>query len=231
MIITHEHALITNPAAYAQLQTADTASIVLLSDTHGNSDAVAWIFSEIVPHIDACLFAGDGAEDIITAVHTLNKDTPNQKLPLTVIIARGNCDYAYCMLSSGEGEKARRFDIPLYQRITIAQQHILLTHGHLCHIDFDKQVLHRTAYESGCAIAVHGHTHMQSLHYEKHTISINPGSPAHPRGGSPAGFAVLALHAAQKTGAVTFYTLHQDKQSRFSAYISAQHTLPQGIVH
>lgn len=230
MITAHEHVLITNPVAYAQLQTADRASIVLLSDTHGNTDAVAWIFSEIEQHIDACLFAGDGAEDIINTVHTLNKNTPNPKLPSALVIARGNCDYAYCMLSSGEDERPRKFDIPLYQHIKIAQQRILLTHGHLCNVDFDKQVLHQTAYESGCTIAVHGHTHRQSLHYENHAVSINPGSPTYPRGESPAGFAVLVLYAAQKTGTVTFYALQQEKHGRFAAHINAQHTLPQGIV-
>lgn len=231
MITAHEQVLITNPAAYAQLQTAEEASILLLSDTHGHSAAVAWIFSEIGRHVDACCFAGDGAEDIISTVYTLDKHASQPKLPTAVIIARGNCDCAYCMLSSGEDEKPHRFDIPLYQHVKIALQRILLTHGHLCGVDFDKQALHQTAYESGCTIAVHGHTHRQSLHYENHTVSINPGSPAHPRGQSPAGFALLVLHTAQKTGAVSFYTLQQDKHGRFAAHINAQHTLPQGIVH
>jgi uncharacterized protein len=43
---------------------------------------------------------------------------------------------------------------------------------------------------TGTAVALYGHTHVQKLYQTGSTIVCNPGSPALPKEGSPAGFAL-----------------------------------------
>ena len=230
-----ENGVIADGAFCNRLQKADTASILLLSDTHGAVDAVQWILSNFSEECQACLFAGDGAQDIITVVREAT--TGLITVPPVIIMAQGNCDSQLYPPIFPDSENPKPFGLPVYQQKTIAGQHILLAHGHLHHVELDGRKLSMTAESLGCTIAVHGHTHIQSIEGFGCVTAINPGSPLRPRGKSYGGFALLSLRTGQAgspedtatgdssvTGLfskVQFYQLIRESDGAFSASVHA----------
>ena len=235
-----ENGVIADGAFCNRLQKADTASILLLSDTHGAVDAVQWILSNFSEECQACLFAGDGAQDIITVVREAT--TGLITVPPVIIMAQGNCDSQLYPPIFPDSENPKPFGLPVYQQKTIAGQHILLAHGHLHHVELDGRKLSMTAESLGCTIAIHGHTHIQSIETFGSVTAINPGSPLRPRGKSYGGFALLSLRTGQAgspedtatgdgsaTGLfskVQFYQLIRKTDGAFSASAHAVYPIP-----
>ena len=235
-----ENGVIADGAFCNRLQKADTASILLLSDTHGAVDAVQWILSNFSEECQACLFAGDGAQDIITVVR--EAAAGRITIPPVIIMAQGNCDSQLYPPVFPDSENPKPFGLPVYQQKTIAGQHILLAHGHLHHVELDGRKLSMTAESLGCTIAVHGHTHIQSIETFGSVTAINPGSPLRPRGKSYGGFALLSLRTGQAgspedtatgdssvTGLfskVQFYQLIRESDGAFSASAHAVYPIP-----
>ena len=235
-----ENGVIADGAFCNRLQKADTASVLLLSDTHGAVDAVRWMLSAFSEECQACLFAGDGAQDIITVVREAT--TGLITIPPVIIMAQGNCDSQLYPPIFPDSENPKPFGLPVYQQKTIAEQHILLAHGHLHHVELDGRKLSMTAESLGCTIAVHGHTHIQSIETFGSVTAINPGSPLRPRGKSYGGFALLSLRTGQAgspedtatgdgsaTGLfskVQFYQLIRKTDGAFSASAHAVYPIP-----
>lgn len=235
-----ENGVIADGAFCNRLQKADTASILLLSDTHGAVDAVQWILSNFSEECQACLFAGDGAQDIITVVREATAGLIT--VPPVIIMAQGNCDSQLYPPIFPDSENPKPFGLPVYQQKTIAGQHILLAHGHLHHVELDGRKLSMTAESLGCTIAVHGHTHIQSIETFGSVTAVNPGSPLRPRGKSYGGFALLSLRTGQAgspedtatgdssvTGLfskVQFYQLIRESDGAFSASAHAVYPIP-----
>ena len=235
-----ENGVIAGGAFCNRLQKADTASILLLSDTHGAVDAVQWILSNFSEECQACLFAGDGAQDIITVVREAT--TGLITVPPVIIMAQGNCDSQLYPPIFPDSENPKPFGLPVYQQKTIAGQHILLAHGHLHHVELDGRKLSMTAESLGCTIAVYGHTHIQSIECFGGVTAVNPGSPLRPRGKSYGGFALLSLRTGQAgspedtatgdssvTGLfskVQFYQLIRESDGAFSASAHAVYPIP-----
>ena len=192
-----ENGIIADAAFYNRLQYADTASVLLLSDTHGAVDAVRWILAAFSKECQACLFAGDGAQDIITVVR--EAATGKLTIPPVIIMTQGNCDCQLYPPVFPDSENPKPFGLPVYQQKMIAGQQILLAHGHLHHVELDGRKLSMTAENLGCTIAVYGHTHIQSIESFGCVTAINPGSPLRPRGKSYGGFAILSINNTKKT--------------------------------
>lgn len=235
-----ENGVIADTAAYNRLQYADTASVLLLSDTHGAVDAVRWILAAFSEECQACLFAGDGAQDIMTVVR--EAAAGKLTIPPVIIMAQGNCDSQLYPPIFPDSENPKPFGLPVYQQKTIAGQHILLAHGHLHHVELDGRKLSMTAESLGCTIAVYGHTHIQSIECFGGVTAVNPGSPLRPRGKSYGGFALLSLRTGQAgspedtatgdssvTGLfskVQFYQLIRESDGAFSASAHAVYPIP-----
>ena len=192
-----ENGVIADAAFYNRLQYADTASVLLLSDTHGAVDAVRWILSAFSEECPACLFTGDGAQDIITVVR--EAAAGRITIPPVIIMAQGNCDSQLYPPVFPGCENPKPFGLPVYQQKMIAGQQILLAHGHLHHVELDGRKLSMTAENLGCTIAVYGHTHIQSIEGFGCVTAINPGSPLRPRGKSYGGFAILSINNTKNT--------------------------------
>ena len=111
-----ENGVIADEAFCNRLQKADTASILLLSDTHGAVDAVQWILSNFSEECQACLFAGDGAQDIITVVREAT--TGLITVPPVIIMAQGNCDSQLYPPIFPDSENQKPFGLPVYDSRT-----------------------------------------------------------------------------------------------------------------
>ena len=197
----YENGIITDADFYNRLQYADTASVLLLSDTHGAVDAVRWILSAFSKECQACLFAGDGAQDIITVVR--EAASGRITIPPVIIMTQGNCDPQLYPPVFPDSNNPKPFGLPVYQQKMIAGQHILLAHGHLHHVELDGCKLSMTAESLDCTIAVYGHTHIQSIEGFGCVTAINPGSSSRPRGKSYGGFAILSINNTKKTPNLT----------------------------
>lgn len=137
--------------------------IIVVSDTHRAFRP----FHDIVQkhREDAGLFLhlGDGEREV-DEIKELYPDLPVRNV-------RGNCD----MLSMA----------PVVDIFEAGGVRILMTHGHTLNVGADRSRLESMARESGCSIALYGHTHVADNHYADGLYTMNPGSPACPRAGRP----------------------------------------------
>lgn len=232
-----KNGVIADTVFYNRMQCADTESVLLLSDTHGAIDAVRWILSTFSGECRTCLFAGDGAQDMITLAREAASGAIT--VPPNIIMAQGNCDCPQNPPVFAEDKAEKFFRIPVYQQQNIAGHRILLTHGHLNRIELDGSRLCFMAENFGCTIAVHGHTHVQSIEYLGSVTIINPGSPLCPRGKSYGGFAILSINnthhtnggaaepavPVQSCGTLRFYKLVQENGGGFSAAVHTEYPI------
>lgn len=129
---------------------------VVMSDSHGDRAIVEDIKAKYINQAEAIFHCGD------------SELPANDKIWNGITVVTGNCDY-----DSDYKEVAVR---------ELAGYRILLTHGHLCSVNFGLNRLAVFSQENNCQIALFGHTHVLTAVKEGSQVFINPGSVSHPRG-------------------------------------------------
>ena len=145
--------------------------VVILSDTHGSTDAVERVFSE-QPDATLYLHAGDVLPDarylaMLVGV-PLNDGEDDETAAKRVIAVPGNNDWPDA-------------NQPLARVIAAEGHRILLTHGHSCGVRYGTEILVQSATSAHCDIAVYGHTHIVEIAPGKPVTVLCPGSAARPR--------------------------------------------------
>ena len=162
--------------------------IVILSDTHGSTQAVERVFSE-QPDAALYLHAGDVLPDaryLATLVGvSLNAGEDDETAPLRVIGVPGNTDWP----------DARE---PLCRIISAAGHRILLAHGHSFGVQYTTKLLADAAVQSNCDIAVYGHTHIAEISPGTPLVILNPGSAARPRDAYEPSYMTVELASGQE---------------------------------
>lgn len=144
--------------------------IGVISDTHGNSDAIKACVSE-AGNVDVWFHLGDFSAD----AKVLQELTG-----LPVYSVRGNCDY----ISSSPEELT----------VNIEGVKFLLMHGHNYYVTFDDTLRAcLRAEELDCDMLLYGHTHIPELSAYGRIQVLNPGSPTRPLGGSAPSFAIITV--------------------------------------
>lgn len=143
--------------------------IGIVSDTHGDQRMIKQVIAQAGP-VALWLHAGDYVRD---------GRIFGEMTGLPVHMAAGNCD-------------PRAVELP-EQFLTCEGYRIMLTHGHRYRVKDGLQELVWWGRQYEVNIVVFGHTHKPVICREEDLLIINPGSPAFPRGGSFASFAVLEL--------------------------------------
>ena len=142
--------------------------ILLLSDTHGNVEAIDNIIKN-VKH-DYSIISGD----FVCDDSIINKNFTHA--------VRGNNDF----YSS----------YPDYLDFEISGIKFHIEHGHLSgtysQLD-DYDFMHKKLLEYKCSVLVHGHTHIPKIFKYKEGIVINPGSTTLPRGGSNPSYGIIEI--------------------------------------
>ena len=127
--------------------------IVIISDSHGNSEILEKIFSA-EKGIDAVIHLGDGAKDLM-GLHAHTGYIP-------VCSIKGNNDF-YC--NDAVPKLITYFDnVKLYA-----------CHGHLLDVKFSLTKLYYTALEQECSLALFGHTHIPHKEEHEGVTLFNPG--------------------------------------------------------
>ena len=123
--------------------------IVVVSDSHGNKQAINNIFSSYT--FDYFVFLGDGISDLGTYAYLPN-----------VYIVKGNCDF---------------FDnYPTEICLDFDGVHIFATHGHKYGAKHTLGLLTSRAVEQNASIVLYGHTHIFEDTFLDGIRLINPGS-------------------------------------------------------
>ena len=128
--------------------------LLILSDSHGGSDAIARILKAERENIDALIFLGDGLRDLELAL---------TKYPrLRTYAVAGNCDFG--ALEPYDGLAA--FD----------QVIVFYTHGHMYGVKYDLDTLADAAAARGAEVALFGHSHIPHAEQRGKVFLFNPGS-------------------------------------------------------
>ena len=131
-------------------------TIIVMSDSHGDSLIVEEIRDRYVGKVDAVFHNGDSE---------LRPDSP---LWEGIRVVKGNMDFY-----AGYPERL----------VTeLGSTKIIQTHGHLFDINFNFQKLDYWAQEEEADICLYGHLHVPSAWMEGKTLFLNPGSISQPRG-------------------------------------------------
>lgn len=134
--------------------------ILLLSDSHGYLEELYWTVEQTWKQtgpIDAYIHCGDGARDLDRISFAVRERDPSA----VFYSVRGNCDFS--------PEYPDKLILP-FGGISF-----LITHGHFYHVKSTLALLERQAADSGCRVALFGHTH-SPLWDMKKVMLINPGA-------------------------------------------------------
>ncbi len=156
-----------------------------MADIHGSRKALTKALRLLESlRIDTLLAAGDIVFDAAGSIAEML-----EQAPFTVLAVRGNCD------SGGSG----LIELPEFRLFPFAGRQIFMTHGH-----------RSTAGEAlglfPGDICITGHTHTPVLQRTRSgIISLNPGSAAHPRGGSTPSLGII------EADSVSIYSIRSKK--------------------
>ena len=143
--------------------------IVVISDTHGQTDLAEKIISAI-NNIDLCIHLGDYYKDALYL---------SKKLEIEIVAIKGNCD--------------SKEDVQEESVLHIEGHKIFITHGHEYNVKMDLNRLYYKAKSLNCDIVLFGHTHKAIKIEHEYMLIINPGSLTKPRGTGPT-YTVLEIN-------------------------------------
>ncbi len=134
--------------------------VVVISDSHGHGSIVDRIIRRETD-AETIIFLGD----VTTDIEDLTYEFSNKKF----YIVSGNCDVFS--------------DFPYSAVVPVGREKIFITHGHTLAVKGGTGALAKAARQSGCEIALYGHTHVANIKYEDGLYIVNPGSCARSREG------------------------------------------------
>jgi putative phosphoesterase len=187
------------------LQNADTACILLLSDTHGNVCLVESIVRAFGAQCAALVFCGDGASDVAS----LLPKAPNEFPPVAALV-RGNGDAGIFSKYAAAGSLANNnfaCSIPAHIAFNAAGHIVFAAHGHNHGVDYGTEQIARAASLLNADIVFFGHTHRPFKSARCDPLAVNPGSVTMPRGNNPPSFALVTLRRDSFDTQAAFYEI------------------------
>ncbi|MFA6855994.1 MAG: YfcE family phosphodiesterase [Treponema sp.] len=193
-----EHNLIGSEKDIADLAVKKSAHILVISDSHGQRDLFRCIVKKMGPLCDALVFCGDGVGDFVSCMNNAASDKIYAaSVPPVVAFVEGNGDSDRFPVCFNPGEKKddsvyHELAIPRRQIFSASGHTIYVVHGHEQGVYYGIELLKKEAETEGADIVLYGHTHIAD-ETRGNVYMVNPGSPSHPRAGTPSSFAVLEL--------------------------------------
>lgn len=127
--------------------------VLVISDSHGRGEIVDRIIRR---HKDArhIFFLGDKVSDI--------EDFRYEYTDKTFHIVSGNCDFVS--------------EYPSFDMVKLEKTDILFCHGHSFDVKSSLSRITAFAENSGCKLALYGHTHIPAIDFKGGVTLVNPGS-------------------------------------------------------
>lgn len=179
------------PEDFERLAHLEEATILVISDSHRNTDNFRKILESFSSFCDALIFCGDGAYDYGSLFDSACTNSKDEKLfPPVSVFVRGNGDPDYIPTDI----PPHSMDVPENVILEAAGKKLFISHGHIQGVYFGDEILLEQAEENECSIILHGHTHIaRHTYYENGKHLICPGSISLPRGGTEKSFCVLTI--------------------------------------
>ncbi|GKT03467.1 YfcE family phosphodiesterase [Furfurilactobacillus sp. WILCCON 0119] len=130
--------------------------LLVVSDSHGDREILVRLQQQFAGTIDGWFHCGDSelaADDVLWQ---------------TMHVVGGNMDVDPAFLDQ--------------ELVTIGDQRVFLTHGHLYHIKRDLTALALAARQEQATLVCFGHSHELGVVENAGTLFLNPGSISQPRG-------------------------------------------------
>ncbi|MGI6264794.1 MAG: metallophosphoesterase family protein [Acutalibacteraceae bacterium] len=131
--------------------------LLVVSDTHGDADALRRLVERQRQTVAGVIHLGDGCRE------AAGLETAFPGLPVWGV--RGNCDWG-----------AIADEWPLTRLLTVGGYRIFCTHGQAYAVKYGLTRLALAAAEQQADLVLFGHTHQPFTAYEDQTHFLNPGS-------------------------------------------------------
>jgi putative phosphoesterase len=164
---------------------APPASILVLSDTHGDTGRLKRVLDRFMPKADALVHLGDGVDDLMRL-----RMSGIGVIPWEAV--RGNGD--------------RSTALPFFKVLEIRGKRIMICHGHLMGVAEGPEGIVEAARSAKADAVLYGHTHRARWEEYGGILALCPGSLGRPRDGRDGSFAVLEADEAAWFG-ISFYRL------------------------
>lgn len=148
--------------------------ILVVSDSHGDTELLHDIISQNRTFCDLVIHLGDNLLDI----NDVMRDFPT----IAKLGVLGNCDFA-SMYQDAKTEGC----------FTAEGRRIFYTHGHKYNVNYGLDYIVANAKLKGCDIVLYGHTHVSLCQEINGVLVINPGSISRPRDGSGGSYVKLSV--------------------------------------
>lgn len=152
--------------------------IVVLSDSHGNTQAVEKVLQRF-EDADFIIHLGDGEREVGYVLNMM------PQIAGKFYFLKGNCDYGGVVDSM---RKTLILPLP-YDNMLFA------AHGDQFQVKYGADRIVHEAIENEANIVLYGHTHERDCRYVNGVYVINPGSVACPRDGQRPSCAVISVTA------------------------------------
>ncbi|MCR5762421.1 MAG: YfcE family phosphodiesterase [Treponema sp.] len=180
----------------------ETASILIISDSHGAKEKLKSILKERGSYSDALVFCGDGIGDLLSILlQAVYDDSVKQTIPPVIAIVQGNNDSGFYTLRN----KDNKIKVPLTQIITVCGHKIFVTHGHRFCLYNGTKPLVMAAKAENAELVLYGHTHVALGEKNYGILTLNPGSCSRPRDRQLPCFAVLNIKKNSSSFGFMFY--------------------------
>lgn len=156
--------------------------ILVIGDTHEQLNKIREIFPKLT-NLDLIAHTGDRLE---------NGRALEREFGIPVVAVKGNCDGSY---------SADDFEI-----IETDYGRILLTHGHMQHVNYRLDNLYYKAMEENCKAVFFGHTHKALVTEEDGIYLVNPGSLSQPRDDSDGSYAIVRTSPDSFEASIVYYS-------------------------
>lgn len=221
-LLQTENMLLASKDAENNLENKESARILVVSDSHGESELLEEIIQDFGPGCDVLVFCGDGICDIVAC---LERRAVNRHLceafPPVVAVVRGNGDaeqYAVSLTTDDNGSPVPPFQLTVPRRVLFraAGRTILALHGHVHSVDFGTEMLASAASAMDADMVFYGHTHVPLREEIEATLIVNPGSCVRPRGGFPPSFAIVNFPGTTERYETEFFQVNKGLFGNYS---------------
>lgn len=217
-----ESKLLGSPQAISALAESDSATLLVISDSHGAYQNLFFILNECAGRCDALVFCGDGISDMLSLLeHAADEERFSEIIPPVVGFVEGNNDADIYPMKNPAWNADHSLDyhvqikIPLTQTFKVCGHTVFVTHGHRHSLYTGTESLCMAAQKHHAGIALYGHSHVALAEQTGTVLALNPGSCSRPRAAQPPCYALLSLKKNSDVYDYTFYAIRAEGSRPF----------------
>jgi putative phosphoesterase len=211
-LIQQESTLIGSPEDIEALENAEKTQLLIVSDSHGNTDNIKDIVAEFGSSCGGMIFCGDGTADL-GSLFTASQPV-RDALPPVIAAVRGNGDSAMFTgnTQNGDDYTPSQVRIVTEKRIVfkVAGRTVFAVHGHQYSVDYGTDLINQSASVFDADMVFYGHTHRIHREETGGVLVLNPGSCSNPRSGFLPTFAVVSIPGITERFDVFFYEIRKN---------------------